>query len=862
MSDLRYVRDHISIDPAFAARLSTHSVGSGNQLVLVARNIVHQAGYVLALPGCHVTVIAQDYDGKGGGIDVSGRSGSPGSVGAAGTRGMPGEDGTAGHPGGPGTAALAAGSITLACENLHAGRFMAAGGTGGSGGAGGVGGDGGDGRRTIPRKVDGFPPGMGGVGGAGGAGGSGTPGGLLSIRYVSAAAAPTFANAGGPGGVGGPGGTGGHRGRLFSSGGRPGAVAASGAAGAVGAHGAAGQRLSGQVAVLQYWQLVNQLLGGTVSAWADARLAAGEQFYRRANLPVSSGPQNLTLATAEFDRVKRLRPGDALASRYAAQIDADQNILGLANRIDITPAFQEYSAAYTAWGPTVFGPFATSISLLLGGVAGGNWKAEITQHLSELDSSVIVAQGELDAARAGATAQQQALGDAQSRVDALTRQVNAAKAAMDDQSVDIGGIIGSVLAVATAVVAVIAAIPTAGTSLIALVPAFVALSSTIYNEGGAIVSTLLAGNGVPQDVKDAYAKAGKDIDAIVGAGKAIVNLVDAVNKLDAAKTTANAKYVELVKQALEAGHELLLAQHLMAQADLQVAASQTKVDQANALVAQAQDLVLRTTTSQKNLVDAAMVLIAAAESRRDTLLRFAFMAQRAVEIYTGDDESTAVRLDSGYVDPDVLADYAEGFVPLSGITGDYAAAWSRFMNPIQLESDYLEYFSGMSGHLDIDWQRLEITDPELLETFRTTHSLDFDVPLDSLPVGHFEAKVQSVAVSLVGATSPSGVSACELRHGPIYAQADPGGSVTTQILRPHTGTVQSPHTVLADSGVAILPGGDPLQEPLASPLWGRSVAGQWQLDLAASEESSQGTDLTGLSRIEVWLANEFYSPSA
>lgn len=860
MSTVQYIRDHITVNQAFAARLAARSVGAGSRLVLAARSITHDAGYTLRLPGCAIVLLAQDYNANGGGIDVSGTNGSPGTAGAAGKDGALGEDGANGAVGTSGKPGTTAGSIQVLCETLAAARFAAIGGSGGAGGAGGNGGDGGAGRRMIPRKVEGIPPGIGGTGGNGGDGGAGQPGGRIDVHYVSASAAPPVANAGGSGAPGGAGGTGGRRGRLFGNVGFPGRASASGMAGKHGSTGVAGTTSVGTVTADGYWRLVAAALGGTASAWADARLASGEFFYRRANVPVSGGPGHLALATGEFSRVLRLRGSDPGARRFAAQIAADQNALGLANRLDITPAFQQYADAYAAWGPTVFGTFDGAIRFLLAGVVDDAWRGQLGQHLGELGSGVVTATAELDAANAGAAAAQQGLANAQDKVDALTQQVNAAKAAMDDESVGIGGIIGTVLEVASAVVAVIAAIPTAGTSLVALVPAFITLSSNIYNDAGAIVGQLFTDGGIPQEVKDAYDKAGKDIKDIVKAGQAIVSLVQAINKLDAAKTAQNAKYVDLVKQALQAGHELLLAQHLMAQADLQVTACQVKVDQGKVLVDQATALLATTNANRSTLVDAARILIGAAEGRRDTLLRYAFMAQRAVEIYTGRDESAAVRLDAGYVDPDILADFAEGFLPLAQLAQAYAQAWERFTSPIELETDYLDYFSGMTGHLDVGWQRFDFHDPETIDRFKATRSLDFDLLLGSIPARHYEAKVHSVAVSLVGAASPSGVSTCELRHGPVYEQTRRDGTMDTQILRPHVGTIQSPHTALADSGVVVGNGTDPIEEPLLSPLWGRGIAGQWQLDLAAAETGS--TDLSGLSRIEVWIANEFYSPSA
>lgn len=862
MSTLLYIRDELIINAALADRIAGKSVGTGTELCLVARSISHEAGYVLRLPGCNVIVVAQEYQSNGGGIDVSGTPGATGSVGAAGTAGSMGEDGTPGQPGSPGQSGAAPGSIRLLAEALQGGLFLANGGPGGQGGPGGAGGDGGIGRRTIPRKIDGFPPGEGGAGGNGGDGGPGIHGGSIQLNYLSVIQQPVFAATGGFGASGGAGGAGGAAGRIAGIGGAGwhSTNGPSGTAGAHGANGVSGIATAGAVSEDQYWASVRAALGLGASAWADARLANGEYFYRRANVPSGTTQLNLALATGEFNRVLKLRPNDALATRFDAQISGDQNVLGLSNSLDVTPAFEVYSQAYTAWGSAVFGVFGSAIAFLLGGVINETWRGQLGQHLAELESGVSTAIADLDAAKAGADAWQQNATNAESAVNSLTQQITAAKAAMEDESVSIGGIIGTVLEVASAVVAVVAAIPTAGTSLVALVPAFITLASDVYQGAGAIAAQLIVTGDVPQELKDAYAKAGKDIGGLIAAGKSIMNLVTVINKLDAAKTAANAKYLELVKQALQAGHELLLAMNLKAQADLQLKACQAKVDQEISLVAQANGLLASTTTNGAQLVEAAEILIEAAATRRDDLLRYAFMAQRAVEIYTGRDESTTVRLDSGYVSPDVQADFTEGYIPLSQMAAAYSSAWSHFVSPIQLETDYLDYFSGIVGHLDTDYRRLSFSDPDAIAEFKTTNILGFEILLGDLPQGHVEAKIHSVAVALIGATSPSGVSSCQVKHGSVYGQTKSDGTPQTQILRAHTQTIQCPHTALELSGVSPGTLGDPLEEPLLSPLWGHGLAGQWTLTLPDTEVAATGTNSAGLTEIQVWVAYEFLSP--
>jgi len=112
-----YVRDQIVIDPTLKQRLDlTYPVGT--TLVLAARSITHAPNYHLQLPGSTVIVLATEYRGNAGSIDVSG---------TAGPRGTTGRDGASGATGG---------TIALFCEHAYGVHLVSNGGLGGVGGAG------------------------------------------------------------------------------------------------------------------------------------------------------------------------------------------------------------------------------------------------------------------------------------------------------------------------------------------------------------------------------------------------------------------------------------------------------------------------------------------------------------------------------------------------------------------------------------------------------------------------------------------------------------------------------------------------------------------------------------------------------
>lgn len=873
MGDLLYIRDSVLVDDKLRDRLRS-AAEAGSRLRVVARSVRHAKGYTLQLPGADLTIIAQHYDANGGGVSVAGAAGATGTAGAGGLMHGFGTDGGPGHDGAVGGTGATGGSIRLLCEHLVQGRFCADGGPGGTGGAGGQGGRGGSSRPPIPGKTQGGTvAGAGGPGGDGGSGGSGGAAGSVSVGYLSVDAAPACTASGGAGGAGGAPGAGGPGGIVLDYGdggltwraaGQPRALDTAqsapdgppGKPGPTGAAGAAGTTTIRQLSEQQYWTEVAAVLGSDVAAWADARLAAGKYFYRRENLPASGGQANLAVAAGEFARVLRLRPDDTDAGRLARQIAHDQNILGLPHNLDVTPDFGAYMDAYTSWSGQVFGVFDEAITTLLHGTDLATMQAQLNQHVDELKSAVVTAGADHAAAVAGQKTAAQNVKDATAKVNQLTSQIEAAKKAMEDESISIGGIISTVAEVAGAVVAVIAAIPTAGTSLVALVPACLSLARTAFDDGPALISSLFGDGSIPKEVKDAYDKAGQDVHKLVAAGQAIINLVNVIEKLDQAKTAANAKYADLVRQGVEAGHALALAQLGAAQADLQVAAAQVKLVQAKQQVTSAEDLLAKEKADEADILRAAQTLIGAAELRRDDLLENAFLAQRAVEIYTNTDESSAVRMDAGYLHPDVLADHAAGYTSVPEILDDYATAWTYFLTPMTLQDDYMSYFNGTSGQLDVAWHRITLRSRQQLAAFRKSHRFGFEIRLRDLPAHHYEAKVMAVAVSFVGATSPSGVTTCEASHGGRYEQKLASGARCVQLLQAHTDTVLAPHTRLSAAGVSAAPV-DPLKAPLTSPIWGRGVAGQWTLAIPRAEITRHHTSLRKLTEIDIWIAYQF-----
>lgn len=143
--DWAYIRDTIKVNDAMLAEiraeLAFRALPPTATLALVAREIVHDPGYVLTgLTGHPLVLVAETYRGNGGAIEANGAQGPSGSPGPTGKSGQ-GQSGRAGGPGGlggNGRPGLPGSPVTVMAAHLSDLRISARGGRGGTGGSGGA----------------------------------------------------------------------------------------------------------------------------------------------------------------------------------------------------------------------------------------------------------------------------------------------------------------------------------------------------------------------------------------------------------------------------------------------------------------------------------------------------------------------------------------------------------------------------------------------------------------------------------------------------------------------------------------------------------------------------------------------------
>jgi hypothetical protein len=868
MADFTHIRDLIQVNGKLKARIDAKNLNPGDTIRLVAQQIQHEANFDLNLFGFNVVIVAGEYDSNGGSINVSPpkpeKDGEPGRVGTEGKAGHGALDNRAGGDGTPGDRGLGGGaatSVRIICEFLRGAHVVANGGTGGKGGEGGAGGKGGAGEKGPPpgKPGDGgFFGTSGGNGGSGGDGGPGGRGGQVLVAHITASAAPVLEAAGGLGGSGGSGGRGGPHGKLSEFGqddnGRP------GPAGANGPSGAAGSATDLQISADDYVTRVRAELGPAAAEWVAYRLTVGEYLYRRYNPEVPANAGDLIRAMQEFDAVLRFDPKNAQAFRLQQQILADQNILGLPRELDLIPDFTLYSTAFQAFGNLVFGAFNQGIETLLTTTVLDEGAKALDLQKDNFEKAVADTKVELQAAMSAAKNAADDDLEAEARVTEVNNQIHAALDEMNHQTITIGGILSIVGEIAGAVASVAAAVPSAGTSLLALAPDVVFLTESVSDNAGPIIDALFTDlrktKAEFKNVTDAYDKVNKDVTEIAKGAKAFINFVDVVQKLVAGTTPDNAKVVGLLQRAVELKHAQLLADLRRAQADLTVAAVGAKLERANALLVEAQQLSAQLHAEVDKLGEAGLTVVRNTQMQLDSLLGFAFRAQRSVEIYTLKSEVQHLFLDAGYLEPDKERDFAEKFLDPIDLIQAYIVSFDRLLQPIKMQEDYQAFFSDQN-HLDADSLRLSFTAPELLQNFRDTHDLQFTIELRDLPAAHFDAKVQAVFVAFVGATSPSKIISCEVRHGDRYEQKRPDGTAAVQLLQPHTNTRQASTSSLQLAGVNFV-SDTPLTAPQALSFWGRGVAGLWGLSIPQSEFDLHHPDLTGLSEIQVFVGYQFF----
>lgn len=888
------IRDVIEIDDEVERICRTYA-GNGPVFLLAREVRLTKDLRITARP---VVIVADVFDGAGFTIDAAGESAVAG--GAHGTHGVPlpmsqmySADGrpiaggSPGADGGPGQNGGNGQSVTIYARRTTRAQISVAGGNASSGGNGGNGTAGANGARIaehweqrdltpgdpfdfefedvlVPEVIiDGTPGGSGGWGGAGGSGGSG---GSISFTSITDDTEPVFTLAAGAPGGGGAGGAAGIDGQMSASAAMPGEN------GSAGSWGAEGSVARATVSEDEFIAGLRPLLDSTGPSWANYwapfRIAMGDFHYHRFTPGTGRADDAGERAALELRRGLELQPDNGYALRVQEQLvgipiqtdDGDRvwvgggaNAVGLSPELDILPDFRTYIDAFDRFAPLTAAFLFNGIDQVL---EAGSRQA-LAAMIAQQQTSVDMARERFeDDVAIGVTERDIAVKEAEfikQQLEQATADLEEAKNRLDDTSFSLGDVLGTVGQIASAVVGVIAAIPTLGASLVATVPAMVSLVNTVAAQAAPIAQALLA--GTPADTKaveDAYKKVGKSTDAVIGAGRTIVNFVALVKNLTTPPGADNTEEVALVRRGAELAHQLLIAQNRVTLADQRIAASQAQADRATQLVQEASSLAESVALDAEGIRQVGLLAINIASSNAKALNSMIFRAARAVEILTLEPQVDNVALDAGLIDPEISWRYSEGYVGDIELAGLLTASWGRMLQPIAIQQDYLAYFQQRHDQ-DVLFRTYGPDDPEFA-SFLATGRLEFEVDAAQIPAGRADAKTRSVRLALVGAEHPSGGISCEVRHGGAYSQRRANGDVHVQLLEPQISTRRAQFTRLtaeADTLADV-----PLTAPLSMRFWGRGVGGDWAVSVVRAQENA-GIDLSGLTEIQVEIRYQF-----
>jgi len=807
----------------------------GRKVLLAAREIAIPEGITFELSDCDLVLVADKFDASKGIIKIK-VTDIPGD-------GMPGFEGR---------------KITVLCKEVGGINVNLKGGTGGIGVEGAPGAPGVDGIPMIGK----YNGGNGGKGGKGGTGGTGGKGGNLSITFLQDKvpggiwSLSNILLPGGDGGQGGPGGPGGEGGAgtewckptgTFCVQGTDGKTGPQGDTGNTGQPGVIGSQTNTQLAQVDaFWQTVGSL-SIPDNAWAAYRLQVGEYFFRSFN---AENPGNLALAFNEFSSVLFMDPQNAKAITYRNQILNNQNIFGLSRDIDIIPDFARYESVYTGYFPIVNSIFDAATNMLLTNVSLSQKQQDLQREISNFSGVISALTDDLNAANIGKEISVKESTRATQRLNTITKQIQDKKQELENAHVEVlGAVIGTVGLVAS----VVAAIPTGGMSLMAAATSVASIAGTIESSGvlqiiGEVFKPEADRTAIKELEKQAKGLSGYVSDVSSGVKK-IISFPKALEELWTAKID-NAGYKKLIADSLELAYQQLTAQMRQNQAEYTAQAASKRLDQGKINKANAEQQLAGLINDIKYLEGVSLTLISMAQYYMNILTKYAFFGARALEIYTLQDKSNDIRYDYGYIHPDREADYKTGFLPLSNLIGLYRFSWSKFAGLISYREQYDNYFN--SGNWVNDLHRLSFTNADALNDFKIKPELHFTIRLEDLPPSRYEAKVTSVYVAFVGATSNSNTITAIIEHSGRYSQKKRDTTAVNVLLKPRAGVVVAKITPLQSSGGVV--GGT----GIGVDFWGKGIAADWHLYIEPSEMQNGGVNLSGLTEIQVWLSYQSF----
>jgi hypothetical protein len=591
--------------------------------------------------------------------------------------------------------------------------------------------------------------------------------------------------------------------------------------------------------------------------WAKYRHSVGEYFFR-CYIPGSSERDGYVgMAVDEFNAALRLDPTLSESILRRQQIWNNMNPLGLPRDMDVIANFKEYISNLTnltnlhvtfASIGSVFLLKSTELATFQDVFRSQRMQSQIRieSTMSEIEISVHEEKN-LDTA----------LKSVQTMMDTIAAQIEKAKEEMKRKPVSFMDKLKDVAELAAVVASVVAAVPTGGASLLAMAPHVITFTKTAFDNFDPLLKAVIDGEDTEtlKKAKGQLEKVKDDRDKIQEASGKITDMVNFIDKIKAAKTPDNSKLVGLLQKAAELAYEYMLKQQDLQIAQMRTAGLKQRLASENELRAFHDQAIARTSIDENITREAGLKIIQSAFAQTDILLKFAFYAQRSIEIYLLVDQTQYVYYDAGRVHPDVEADCLPDPGSINALNTAYMESAKRLLDPTGMWKTWQDYFG---QPLKDDIRRLPVfNDPADLAEFRTTYRLAFSFDVETeLPSQRFFTKIQTIGIALVGAKGDGRMISCEIEHGGLYSQRKRDGQIVQVVQKARDDIVQAPVTYLTDSGFQ-LAASPPLENTGSSPLWGMGLGGLYTITISTDEVAEHHVQLEGLQEIEVWIGYQF-----
>lgn len=845
------LRDSIRINDELVAVMrreaAARSLAVGSNILLLARTVTHDPGYVLRVWEYNLTIVAESYDANGGGLTLT-----PPAISEVGAEGASGEKGSAGwlygEPGGrggPGTTGLGGTQsfgVCLLSREVKGVNVDCTGGKGGKGAKGGRGGNGGD-VGYAPLVGGGLGStaygSSGGPGGPGGDGGRGGDGGTVMLYYASGTVSRilTQGGAGGSGGDGGDPGTKtgeeeflgnqsdnypyGHWAQL-----RTPQNGATGQTGKTGDSGKAAQAIRAKIDEIDFYERVRSTLGDYAKAWAAYRSRTGDYLERIYVPSDGSTLPHLEQAMIEADASCSLDPGSSVGKELRERLRLNQIPVGLERDHDVIPDFTRFEDFVTRYHGMV-GDLFGSVTFLLAntsnlGAAADRLRNETGHTLSSIDildseiAAVDIDKMDLESQINRCVSKAQKL---QEELNDRIHQMERIRATVEDGlNVEDLGLAVDVIEKIVNIVVMIYTGKGAWQTISSCIDLIGKVGSKFIDE---------VNEGNPKYEEDLESLAGrlgdmtKDGTELISRAKVLADLANVT--LDTDDEELAKKIIELLKQAADlvferATLELRLAQVLYRRNAL-VGRKQQAQDDADGLSRQTTE-ISGDLAVYANLIPS---LLRVGRGYADLLMKHIFLAARAADIYTFRPVSPALSFDYGFAHPDVEENALDALRRgdsrgVTELVAGLLTSWNKLPQIIRYADMVQSYEEGLRSEIMYYYP---LQDASALQRFKETGEAEFEVPLSQLLPGRLEAKIEALALALVGAETPDPAILCRLEHSGRGRIRAADGAEVEVIGLAREASVQASTLELA--------GVDTSESNLVAAYWGKSPTAVWRL---------------------------------